>query len=59
MTLSRLRVPLSLVGLALALIAVLLDNRIVTWVAIAVLAVAFSLRFVDRRTTPPVEPPAE
>jgi hypothetical protein len=58
-TLSRLRVPLSLVGLALALIAVLLDNRIVTWVAIGVLALAFSLRFVDRRTNPPVEPPAE
>ena len=59
MTLSRFRVPLSLIGLALALIAVLLDNRIVTWVAIAVLAVAFSLRFVDRRTDPPLEPPVE
>ncbi len=46
MNLVRIRFVLSLVGLAMGGFAVLTKDRLVTWVAIAVLAVAFGMRFV-------------
>lgn len=53
MTLLRFRFALSLVGLTMALIAVLAKDRLITWAAIAVLVVAFSLRFASGGKAPP------
>lgn len=39
------RVAVALVGMVLAVAGIVLDNRIVVWVAIGVLAVAFILRY--------------
>ena len=49
MTLQYIGRLVSLSGLALALVAVLLDRRWFTWIAIAVLVVAFAIRLVVRR----------
>ncbi len=53
MTLARFRFVLSLVGLTMALVAVLAKDQRVTWVAIAVLVVAFALRFAPGGKAPP------
>jgi hypothetical protein len=53
MTLVRFRFVLSLVGLTMALVAVLANDQRVTWAAIAVLAVALGLRFVPGGKNPP------
>jgi len=52
-----LKFPLSLAGLLLALIAVGLDDRRVTWAAIAVLAAAIIIRFGVRRSANSAEEP--
>jgi hypothetical protein len=51
--LVRLRFFLALLGLLLALVAVLVNDRRVTWVAIIVLSASFLLRLAARRTPPP------
>ena len=55
MNVAQARFFISLFGMALALVAMLLKDRRVTWVAIAVLLVAFGLRFVNRNQAPPPE----
>ena len=55
MNLVRFRFLLSLFGLLLALVAVLVKDPRVTWIAIIVLAVALLLRFATRRA-PPTDP---
>lgn len=53
MTLIRFRFVLSLIGLTMALVAVLAADRRITWAAIAVLVVAIGLRFVPGGKIPP------
>ena len=48
-TLRRIKLGLAFVGLALAGIAVALDDRRITWMAIAFLAAAMAVRIVERR----------
>ncbi|MGH7579527.1 MAG: hypothetical protein ACREM9_05095 [Gemmatimonadales bacterium] len=49
MSLSRVRLVLSLTGMVLAVVAIMLDDRRVVWVAIALLAASLLLRLVQRR----------
>ncbi|MEO5826497.1 MAG: hypothetical protein ABIR59_11465 [Gemmatimonadales bacterium] len=53
MTLAPFRFVLSLVGLMMAFVAVLAKDQRVTWAAIAVLVVAFALRFAPGGKRPP------
>lgn len=54
MTIVRFRFVLSLVGLTMALAALYTEDPRITWAAIAVLLVAFALRFIRRGSdTPP------
>ena len=48
---SRVRLGLALLGVLLAAAAVAVDDRRLTWAAIAVLTVALLLRFVGRNRT--------
>jgi hypothetical protein len=48
-SLSALRLPLALLGFALALLSVAFDSRVCGWVAIAVLSISFLLRLTIRR----------
>ena len=47
--LRRIKLALAFVGLALAGIAVGLDDRRITWMAIAFLAAALAVRIVDKQ----------
>ena len=47
---GEVRVAVAVLGMLLAAAGVILGNRVVVWVAIGVLAVAFILRFVVVRT---------
>jgi hypothetical protein len=47
--LRRVKLALAFVGMALAGVAVALDDRRVTWMAIAFLAAALAVRIVERR----------
>ena len=47
---GEVRVAVAVLGMLLAAAGVILGNRVVVWVAIGVLAVAFLLRFVVVRT---------
>lgn len=58
MTLHRVRVAVIILGIALSLLALRLDDRRLTWVAIGVLAVALLLGFVTRPRRS-AEPPAD
>lgn len=49
MFLSRLRLVLAISGLVFAIAGIAADNRIVIWVAIGLLAVAFLIRLVIRK----------
>ena len=49
-SLSGLRLPLALLGFALALLSVAFDSRVCGWVAIAVLSISFLLRLAIRRS---------
>lgn len=46
--LLRLRSAFAALGLVLAIVAIAVDDRRVTWVAIAMLAASVALRFVGR-----------
>lgn len=50
MNLAQARVAVAVLGMLLAAFGVILGNRLVVWVAIAVLAVAFVLRLFLVRT---------
>jgi len=50
--LRRVKLALAFVGMALAGVAVALDDRRVTWMAIAFLAAALAVRIVERRRGP-------
>lgn len=50
MILGEVRLGVAVVGMVLAIAGIVLDNRIVVWVAIGVLAVAYVLRFFMVRT---------
>lgn len=50
---KRLKLALALLGFALGLAGVALENRILVWVAIAVLAGAVALRLWLNRVHPP------
>ncbi|HUG26701.1 MAG TPA: hypothetical protein VMK53_00270 [Gemmatimonadales bacterium] len=50
----EVRVGVAVLGMLLAAFGVILGNRVVVWVAIGVLAVAYVLRFFMVRT-PPVD----
>lgn len=47
---AQVRVGVAVLGMLLAAAGVILGNRLVVWVAIGVLAVAFILRFFMIRT---------
>lgn len=47
--LRRIKLALALVGMVLAGVAVALDDRRITWMAIAFLAGALAVRIVERR----------
>lgn len=49
MTLRRAKLVLSAAGVALSLIALKLNQPVITWAAIAVLAIAVALRFAERK----------
>ncbi len=49
MTLRRAKLLLSAAGVGLSLVALKLDRPVLTWAAIAVLAVAVGLRFAERK----------
>lgn len=49
----RLRWGVVIVGIALALLAIRLDDRNVAWAALVVLSVALALRFAVRRRAAP------
>lgn len=46
--LLRLRLAFAALGLVLAIVAIAVNDRRVTWVAIAMLAASVALRFVGR-----------
>jgi hypothetical protein len=50
--LRRVKLALALLGLVLAGVAVALDDRRITWMAIAFLAAALAVRIVERRRPP-------
>lgn len=52
---AQVRVGVAVLGMLLAAFGVILGNRLVVWVAIGVLAVAFILRFFMVRTPPQAE----
>ncbi len=52
---GQVRVGVAVLGMLLAASGVILGNRMVVWVAIGVLAVAFILRFFMVRTPQPDE----
>ncbi|MGH7523774.1 MAG: hypothetical protein ACREK8_05675 [Gemmatimonadales bacterium] len=47
---SRIRLMVAFLGIALAIAAIARDDRRIAWVAMAVLAVALALRFATRRS---------
>jgi uncharacterized membrane protein YfcA len=51
----RLRWGVIIVGIALALVAIRLDDRRVAWVALVVLAIALALRFASPRRAAPAD----
>ena len=51
----RVRWAVIILGVALALVAIRLDDRRVAWVALAVLSVALALRFAMPRRSAPVD----
>ncbi len=53
MTLEQAKAAAAFLGMALAVAGVVLDNRIIVWVAIGVLGVAMVLRFVAARAARP------
>lgn len=53
MTLREAKVGIGVVGMLLAAGGVLTGNRIVVWVAIAVLGLALMLRILERKAPPP------
>ncbi len=56
MRIRRLKLAFAATGIVLAVLAVSLDNRLLNWVAIAVLAIALAMRVIERRGGDP--PPA-
>ncbi len=58
MRIRRLKLAFAATGIVLAVLAVSLDNRLLNWVAIAVLAIALAMRVIERRAGgPPPESP--
>lgn len=49
MRIRRLKLAFAATGIVLAVLAVSLDNRLLNWVAIAVLAIALAMRVIERR----------
>ncbi|HEY3935276.1 MAG TPA: hypothetical protein VGL65_11745 [Gemmatimonadales bacterium] len=56
---SRVRLVVALLGVALAVLAIGRDDRRIAWAAIAVLAIAVLLRVAARRRTQQSEDEAE
>jgi hypothetical protein len=48
-TLRRVKLALAFVGMGLAGLAIAVDDRRITWAAIAFLAAALAVRLVERR----------
>lgn len=55
----RARLFSAVLGFVLALTGVVLDNRLLVWAAMVVLAVALALRLWLRRREPPPSTPGE
>jgi hypothetical protein len=49
---SRLRLILSVIGLGLAAVGAITDNRILVWAAIVVISVSIAIRIITRARRP-------